>query len=496
MALSLGIGLIAGLALRSRLSLLAAPLVAVFGFHVGRLATGVRGPTIDGIYLDTTFGVVAFLLGFVVPGLLGLAPMLLGASLGAALARRSAVNAPRRRGPAGLVWLYMRRGLTAVTAVGLLALAVAIIQPASTPPVFGKNGEPLPGSIASLERVRLGGHDQWIMIRAASRDMPVLLYLSGGPGQSDLPFIPALWTDIAHDFVLVDWDQRGTGKSYPALDPTSTLTVDRLVADTIELTDYLRARFAEEKIYLTGESWGTTLGVLAVQRAPDRYHAFIGSGQMVSQLETDRRLHRDVIDLAGRTGNAALADRMRAAGEPPYDDVFVQGLVMQQYDQLYKPYEPPSAYIERGIAANLGPWGVLGSEYTLIEKVNLLRAAMEMNAAVYPQLQRGAGLDFRRDVPRLEVPYYMLDGQAELTSRREVALEWYAQLEAPIKRVFSFSDAAHSVSMEQSEAFHRILLEVIVPETYPQTSRNERVMTPAPSASGVRVALGGRNGQD
>jgi hypothetical protein len=158
---------------------------------------------------------------------------------------------------------------------------------------------------------------------------------------------------------------------------------------------------------------------------------------------------------------------MRAAGEPPYDDVFVQGLVMEQYDHLYGPYEPPRAYVERGTAANLGPWGVLGSEYTLIEKLNLLRATMEMNAVVYPQLERGAGLDLRRDVPRLAVPYYMLDGQAELTARRDLALEWYAQLEAPIKRVFSFEDAAHSVSMEQFEAFHRLLNEVIVPETYP-----------------------------
>jgi pimeloyl-ACP methyl ester carboxylesterase len=471
MALGLGVGLVAGVAVRSRWVLLAAPLVSLLGFHLGRLATGVHGPTVDRISLDTTYGTVAFVLGFVVPGLLALLPMLLGASLGAALARSRAAEGPPARGGVGRVWLYARRAVTVLTAVGLIALGGAIVQPAGTPPVRGADGRPIPGSIASLEPVRLGGHEQWIMIRAASPDKPVLLYLSGGPGQSDLPFIRALWADLARDFVVVDWDQRGTGKSYPALDPTATLTVDQLVSDTIELTDYLRRRFGEERLYLAGESWGTTLGVLAVQRAPERYHAFIGSGQMVSQLETDRRLYRDVLDLAARTGDTALAEKMRAAGEPPYDDVFIQGLVMEQYDALYRPYTPPRAYVERGTAANLGPWGVLGSEYTLIEKLNLLRATMEMNAVVYPQLQRGEGLDFRRDVPRLEVPYYMLDGQAELTARRDLALEWYAQLQAPIKRVFSFEDAAHSVAMEQYEAFHRLLLEVIVPETYPPAAK-------------------------
>src|SRR5205814_6727007 len=137
--------------------------------------------------------------------------------------------------------------------------------------------------------------------------------------------------------------------------------------------------------------------------------------------------------------------------EPPYNDVFAMAFVMQQYDALYQPYEPPAAYTERGSAANLGPWGVLASEYSLIERINVLRGAIEMNSVVYPQLERGEGLDFRRDVHRLEVPYYMLDGKAELTSRRDLVLEWYAELDAPIKRIFSFDNAAHSVSLEQFE---------------------------------------------
>jgi pimeloyl-ACP methyl ester carboxylesterase len=458
LVLGLAVGLGAGLAWRSRWAILAAPVLAVASFHVGRLATGVHGPTIDGIHLDTTYGVVAFGLGFLVPGLLALAPMLIGASLGAALSRRFSGAGARRRGLAGRVWLYARRSTTVLASAALVALGVAIALPASTPAIRGVDGRPVPGSIASLEPVQLGGHEQWIMIHAADPTKPVLLHLSGGPGQSDLAFIRVLFEDLARDFVVVDWDQRGAGKSYAALDPTSTLTPDQLISDTVELTDYLRQRFGAEKIYLTGESWGTTLGVLAVQRAPERYYAFIGSGQMVSQLETDRRLYQDVLALAARTGDEALTQKMRGYGEPPYGDVLAQALVMEQYEALYQPYEPPQAYIERGTAANLGPWGIFGSEYNLIDKLNVLRGALEMNAGVYPPLEAGQAVDFRRDVPRLEVPYYMLDGQAELTARRELALDWYAQLLAPIKRMYSFDNAAHSVSMEQFEAFHRILL--------------------------------------
>jgi pimeloyl-ACP methyl ester carboxylesterase len=353
---------------------------------------------------------------------------------------------------------------TAVVGIGLIALAMLIMLPASTPPILGADGKPLPGSIASLEKVRLGGADQWIMIRAHSADKPVLLYLSGGPGQSDLPYPRVLFDDLSRDFVVVGWDQRGTGKSYPALDPVSGLTLEQAVLDTIELTDYLRERFDEDKIYLLGESWGSTLGVLAAQRRPDLYYAFIGSGQMVSQRETDRRLYQDVLALAERTGDTQLAASMRAFGEPPYADIpYGNAFVMGQYDRLYLPYTPPEAYITRGSAANLGFFGVLGSEYSFVEKFNVLRGLMDMFTIMYPQLQ---GIDFRRDVMQLDVPIYILDGQAELTSRRDLALEWFDVLNAPHKRIFSFENAAHAVAFEQFEAFHALMLDTVLPETY------------------------------
>ncbi len=350
-------------------------------------------------------------------------------------------------------------------AVMVIGLAVLNGIPASTPPILDADGQSVPGSIAELTAVSLGGHEQTIMIRAHSADLPVLLYLSGGPGQSDLPYSRVLFEDLTQDFVVVSWDQRGTGKSYPSLAPTETLTLDQAVADTIELTNYLRERFDEEKIYLMGESWGTTLGVLAVQQQPDLYYAWIGSGQMVSQRETDRQLYREVLDLAERTGNTALTEQMLAFGEPPYADTpYPNAVVMGYYEQLGQPYTPPQDYIERGTAANVGPWGILGSEYNLVEKVNVLRGLIDMFTLMYPQLQE---IDFRQDVPRLDVPVYMLDGAAELAARRDLALAWYDQLDAPIKRIYTFDNAGHSVAFEQFSALHQILTETILPETYP-----------------------------
>ncbi len=204
--------------------------------------------------------------------------------------------------------------VAACTLIALVAFAVALTRPATTPPILGSDGEVLEGSIATLEEITLGGHSQWISMRGHDTGNPVLLHLAGGPGQSDLGYIRALWADIERDFVVVDWDQRGAGKSYPALEPTDTWTLDQAVDDTVQLTNYLRKRFDERKIYLIGESWGTIPGTLAVQQHPELFHAYIGGGQMVDVRETDRLLYDEMLRYAERTGDDEVARRWPSSG--------------------------------------------------------------------------------------------------------------------------------------------------------------------------------------
>ena len=444
----LAAGVVGGWVWRTRWTYLLWPLIYIAIIELGRL--NVAGPTVAAIRLDNQFGLLALIVGRGFHGLVALLPMLLGIKLGLAFASGKAV------------WLQ-----PSFILLGLLVGGVMILNalPARTPPIVDGNGQPVPGSLAELIEVPLGGQPQSIMIRAHRADLPVLLYLSGGPGQSDLAFSRVLLADLTEHFVVVSWDQRGTGKSYTALDPINDLTLEQAVADTIALTNYLRERFDEEKIYLMGESWGTTLGVLTVQQRPDLYYAWIGSGQMVSQRETDRQLYWEMLDLADRIQDTGLRDRMLAFGEPPYADMpYANATVMAYYPQLEQPYTPPRAYIERGTAANLGPYGIFGSEYNMVEKFNVLRGLIDMFTIMYPQLQE---IDLRQDVPQLEVPVYILDGEGELAARRDLALAWFDQLEAPSKRLYSFADAGHSVAFEQFEALQKILLETVLPETYP-----------------------------
>ena len=452
MAVALLAGTVGGCLARSRWVLPLQVLAWIVAVELGRLGAAV--PSLA-VRFDTVYGVIAFVITRGIDGLLLLPPMATGVLLGIAIGRRlTGTGQASRRPPVGSI----------MVAAGTLGLALLVAWPASTPPVSGADGGPARDGIAELATVRLGGTDQAVMIRGASPDKPVLLYLSGGPGQSDLALARVLSSPWTGDFVFVDLDQRGNGKSYAAIDPLSGMTVDRAVTDVIELTEHLRARFGEEKIYLMGESWGSILGVLAVQRRPDLYHAWIGSGQMVDVGDTDRRIYDDLVGYATAAGDADLLARLAAIGEPPYRDIpWANSNLLAWYEHLYKPYSPSAGYVARGRASGLDPFGVLGSEYTFIEKRNVLRGLIDTFTVMYPQLE---AIDFRESATTLEVPVYILDGKAELEGRRALMLEWFERLDAPVKQLVTFDGAAHSVAFEQADEVLRLLNETIVPSTY------------------------------
>jgi len=175
--------------------------------------------------------------------------------------------------------------LVGIILVSLIAIAASQFF-ASTPAIRETNGQPIPGSIASLEKVTINGTEQWITIRGHDVNKPILLHLGmGGPGGGGFA-TRSLFEPLEKDFVVVSWDEPGTGKSYNAV-PISTLTKQRFVEDAHALTLYLRERFHQEKIYVYGVSWTSILGIWLVQEYPDLYYAYMGNGQMVNTTEND-----------------------------------------------------------------------------------------------------------------------------------------------------------------------------------------------------------------
>jgi pimeloyl-ACP methyl ester carboxylesterase len=456
MGLGLLVGAVAGRLVRTRWAMVAAPLIFVVVFELARL--GQSGPTVDGIHLGSTYGIMAFTVGRGVHGLLALLPMVLGAAVGAALARRHLSTGRAQRGFLSGVGLWLRRGVAVATGLALVALAAFVARPATTDPIVDADGRPVAGSVAELTRVEIGGHDLALMIRGRSTQNPVLLFLAGGPGGSELGAMRRHSEALEDDFVVVTFDQRGTGKSYDQLDPTDTLTLDQAVADAVAVTNYLRDRFDEEKVYLVGQSWGTTLGVLAVQQHPELYRAYVGVGQMVSQAATDKIFYEDKLAWARETGNTDLVDTLEANGPPPYTDILDYEAALSGEMEVH-PYDHSANSEGAGQMSE----NILVEEYTLLEQVHLLGATIDVFSVLYPQLQ---DIDFRTQATSLEVPVYLAQGRHEAPGRQLLAQEWFKQLRAPSKQLTYFETSGHRPMWEQPVQFHDLMATVLA-ETAP-----------------------------
>jgi pimeloyl-ACP methyl ester carboxylesterase len=345
-------------------------------------------------------------------------------------------------------------------AIGVVVLlAVGLARPSGTEPIRGPDGEVVPGSVAELARVQVGGHDQGVMLRGHDADAPVLLFLEGGPGGTALGAMRHAGEGLEEHFVVAVWDQRGTGTSAAAREPVATLTVENAVADAVEVAEYLRERFGEEKVYLVGSSWGSTLGVLAAQARPDLFHAYVGTGQMVDQQDTDRLMYAETLAYAARVGDEALARRLRAMGPPPYEDTLGYPTAIAanpDWDDFARgpDHDPASAY----------PASLFVAEYTLTEQVRGMGALIDTFAAMYPQLQ---DVDFRRDVPRLEVPVHVVQGRHEAPGRSDLAEEWFGMLRAPRKDLVVLESSGHTPHLHEPGAFRDYLVDVVLAETYP-----------------------------
>lgn len=345
--------------------------------------------------------------------------------------------------------------------LGIAVMAVFLSQwLASTPPILGADGKALPGSIATLEQVELNGSQQWISIRGQDQEKPVLLFLAGGPGGSQLVTARRTLAELEKYFVVVNWEQPGAGKSFDAVDRAS-LTPERYIEDGHALVLYLLDRFQEQKVYVLGESWGSTLGIWLVQRYPDLFHAFIGTGQMVAFLETDRICYDLSMGWARERGDTAKVAQLEAQGPPPY---YGPGTAFKEAAFLMDTYEfmneNPAIYDD-----GFNTFGDLAAgDYGLYDKINWFRGALDTIDVVYPQLW---GVDLREQAPVLEVPVYFLLGRHDVNAAPQLAEEYLNLLDAPVKQLIWFEHSGHNPWVTEADRFVEVIVSVVLPATMP-----------------------------
>jgi len=347
--------------------------------------------------------------------------------------------------------------LCAIGALGLGALHA--VSPGRPDALRDADGNIIPGSISERVTVEIGGIPQGMFIQSADPANPVLLFLHGGPGMVEFFMEQEYPTGLAQHFTMVWWEQRGAGMSFSSDIPPETMTLDRMIADTIEVADYLRARFGQDRIILLGHSWGAYLGIQVAAAAPDRFHAYVGMGQIVHQLRSEVMAHDHLLEVYRARGDAVMVRRLEAAPVTMEDGT--SDAWMRLRDRAMHGagvgHMREMTSVVTGIF--LPMWRVRA--YTLPEKIDIWRGKLWSRPFFWNDLIRD---DLRARLTTFDLPIYFLAGRHDFTTNAELSRAYFDAIEAPVKGFYLFDNSAHSPLFEEPETATQILLNDVLGE--------------------------------
>jgi pimeloyl-ACP methyl ester carboxylesterase len=341
--------------------------------------------------------------------------------------------------------------------MGALLLPILVVLgfllflgPGTPKPFLDDSGKPLAGSLSEKIRVNINGVEQGMFIKSQNVRNPVLLYLHGGMPEY---FLTERYpTGLDEYFTVVWWEQRGSGLSYHADIAPDSVNPEQLVSDTLALTQYLRTRFGQEKIYLMGHSGGTFIGIQTAARAPQLYHAYMAVAQITNQLESERLAYDYMLQRFKDDGNTKMAQRLdsaRIGDAPPLPDAYLKLRDVAMHDLGIG-----TTHDMRSVATGLLLRSLLHREYTLGEKIGMWRGKFFSGGRLW---NRQLATDLTKKVTRLELPVYFLHGVYDYTVSYPLAKSYFERLEAPVKGFYTFRKSAHSPLFEEPEKMCEIM---------------------------------------
>lgn len=332
----------------------------------------------------------------------------------------------------------IKRILKYIGVIIILILLLVLFRPTWTSNIKGDN------SISVLEQVKINGTKQQIMIRGRDQNNPVIIYVHGGPSVSEIPY--AKYENLLEkDFTVVNYDQRGSGKSYHFNEDYSNLTADVLVDDLLDLTDYISKRFDKEKVILIGHSYGTYLGTMAAYKAPEKYEAYIGTGQVSNMQESEIDNLNYTISEAKKAGNTE-------------DVKYLEGIT----EKIHAGESAaPRGYVGKYGGAtkliNMSDGDILLSrEYNLLDFIRYNNGVAKTQAQLVKEV-------FDKPLPKivtkLELPFYFVMGKYDAMTSSNAAKNYFDVIEGDQKEFISFEESAHYPQFEEKEKFYKWMCE-------------------------------------
>lgn len=357
-------------------------------------------------------------------------------------------------------WRIARRlTIAAGGFAGIVFLAglIYLLRPISTPPFLDQQGRKLPHSIAVVETWTINGIPQSVIIRGRDISNPTLIWVHGGPGQSETPVVRHFNAQLEDHFVVIYWDQRYAGRSLDPFGPKpQRQDIDDYVGDLDALIADLHKYLHCRKVVVVAHSWGTVPGILYTERHPENVAAYVGIGQEADTPESERRSYAWVLGQARTHGDTRDVARLMKMGPPPRrnGEEWTPRDLLQKYG---------GAFHADLSVAKLALTSARASEVNWRDGLALLFAG-DYNKAI-DRAEAGVVLD--RGHLEFRVPIIFISGRYDHTVDAGLARRYLDRISAPSKAFFLFDNSAHSPPFEEPDRFNAIMINVVLPAASP-----------------------------
>jgi pimeloyl-ACP methyl ester carboxylesterase len=325
-------------------------------------------------------------------------------------------------------------------------------HPGKTPPFRGPDGGVLPGSIAEVAYRRLGGLDQWVMVRGESIANPSLILLHGGLGLSETRFFRRFNAPLEKSFTVVYWNQRGAGRSFYPDIPRSSMTVDQFISDLDDLVEAVGERLGKTKVVIFGHSWGSALGVLYAARFPQKVAAYVGSGQYGDAAAGETASYAYGLAQAERRGNRRALNKLREIGPPPHtaEQLMTERTWVTRLEGGMGPRAWPNlARIALGVR-----------ESSIFDLPRIMRGFRFSLDAMWAEASR---LNLLELAPALETPVFFFLGSKDHWVPPDASVAYFEALTAPSKNLVWFEQSGHEPFMDEPAKFNAAMAGLILP---------------------------------
>jgi len=347
--------------------------------------------------------------------------------------------------------------LSIFTCIALLFICLVwIYSPGKIAPYKDANGNTLEGSLAEKTFIPIGGITQGMIIKSKNINHPVLLYLHGGPCFPNYFLIYKYQPGLEDDFTVCYWEQRGGGLSYNPKVTVASMNFNQLASDAIEVTHYLQKRFGKEKIYLMAHSGGTPIALLAIQKNPALYQAYIGMGQITNQAASEKLAYEYMLKQYSHLRNQHRMDELKK-----YPVLVTNSSLLSYYQSSLR----DQCMHELGIGTMHQMMSVFWDifipvwackAYTIKEKINIWKSKFSF----FPKTNLNNELltnDFTTKVPALDIPVYFFSGKYDYTVNIYLSKAYLVVLHAPVKGFYTFNQSAHSPLFEEPILVRQII---------------------------------------